>query len=116
MLVGNRITEEPITAGPNDLLSRAAHKMTAGGFRRPPVVTDGKLVATLTERDLREHRGHLEQVKINGVMTEKPVTARPETILEEAGQIVLERQIGGWHGEIDGIRRLKCSPKAHSFI
>jgi acetoin utilization protein AcuB len=95
MLVSYRMTKEPITVEPEDLLSRAAHKMKAGGFRRLPVVSNGKLVGIITERDLREHRGHLEHTKINGVMTENPVTVRPETILEEAAQIMLERQIGG---------------------
>ncbi|HEY7219813.1 MAG TPA: CBS domain-containing protein [Candidatus Binatia bacterium] len=95
MLVSYRMTKEPITVEPEDLLSRAAHKMKAGGFRRLPVVSNGKLVGIITERDLREHRGHLEHTKINGVMTENPITVRPETILEEAAQIMLERQIGG---------------------
>ena len=95
MLVSYRMTKEPITVEPEDLLSRAAHKMKAGGFRRLPVVSNGKLVGIITERDLREHRGHLEHTKINGVMTENPVTVGPETILEEAAQIMLERQIGG---------------------
>ena len=95
MLVGYRMTKEPITVEPDDLLSQAAQKMLAGGFRRLPVVSHGKLVGIITERDLREHRGHLEQIKINGVMTENPFTVGPETILEEAAQIMLEQQIGG---------------------
>lgn len=52
MLVGNRMTKEPITVEPGDLLSRAAHKMQAGGFRRLPIVDDGKLVGIITDRDL----------------------------------------------------------------
>lgn len=95
MIVGNRMTKEPITVGPDDLLIRASHKMQAGGFRRLPVVSDGKLVGIVTERDLREHRGYLEDTKINGVMTENPVTVVPGTTLEEAARIILERQIGG---------------------
>ena len=95
MIVGNRMTKEPITVGPDDLLIRASHKMQAGGFRRLPVVSDGKLVGIVTERDLREHRGYLEHTKINGVMTENPVTVVPGTTLEEAARILLERQIGG---------------------
>ena len=78
-----------------DLAIRATHKMQAGGFHRLPVVRDGKLVGIVSERDLREHRGHLEQVKINQIMTEDPVTVTPATTVEEAAQIMLERQIGG---------------------
>ena len=95
MLVRHHMTEEPITVEPDDLLSRAAHEMKAGGFRRLPVVSDGKLVGIVTERDLREHRGQLEHTKINGVMTENLFTVSPEITLEEAAQIMLEQQIGG---------------------
>ena len=102
MIVGNRMTKEPITVGPDDLLIRASHKMQAGGFRRLPVVSDGKLVGIITERDLRQHRGYLEHTKINGVMTENPVTVVPATTLEEAAQILLERQIGGLPVVADG--------------
>ena len=102
MIVGNRMTKEPITVGPDDLLIRAAHKMAAGGFRRLPVVSDGKLVGIITERDLREHGGHLEHTKINGAMTENPVTVVPATTLEEATRILLERQIGGLPVVADG--------------
>jgi acetoin utilization protein AcuB len=95
MIVGNRMTKEPFTVEAEDLAIRATHKMQAGGFHRLPVVRDGKLVGIVSERDLREHRGHLEQVKINQIMTEDPVTVTPATTVEEAAQIMLERQIGG---------------------
>ena len=102
MIVGNRMTKEPITVGPDDLLIRASHKMQAGGFRRVPVVSEGKLVGIVTERDVREHHGHLEHTKINGAMTENPLTVTPATTLEEATQILLERQIGGLPVVADG--------------
>jgi acetoin utilization protein AcuB len=77
------------------MLIHASHQMQAGGFRRLPVVSDGKLVGIITERDLREHRGHLEHTKVNGIMTEDPVTVTPETTVEESAQKLLEHQIGG---------------------
>jgi acetoin utilization protein AcuB len=102
MIVGNRMTKEPTTAEPDELLIRASHKMQTGGFRRLPVVSEGKLVGILTDRDLREHQGYLEHTKINGVMTEKPVTVTPATTLEDAAQIMLERQFGGLPVVADG--------------
>ena len=102
MLVGKRMTQEPMTAEPNELLIRASHKMQSGGFRRLPVVSDGKLVGIVTERDLRGYQGHLDHTKINGVMTENPVTVTPATTLEEAAQIMLERQFGGLPVIADG--------------
>src|SRR5512146_1844291 len=95
MLVENHMTKEPITIEPDELLIRASHKMRSGGFRRLPVVSDGKLVGIISERDLREHRGHLEHTKVNGVMTEKPVTVGPGVTVEEAARIMVEEQIGG---------------------
>ena len=67
------------------------------------IVLDAQqLVGIVSDRDLREHRGHLEQVKLNGVMTERPVTVTPATTIEEAAQIMLERQIGGLPVVADG--------------
>ena len=81
MIVGNRMTKQPVTVEPEDLLIRAADKMQSGGFRRVPVASEGKLVGIVSERDLREHRGHLEHTKINGVMSENPLTVAPATTL-----------------------------------
>ena len=107
MIVANRMTKEPITVEPDDLLIRASHKMQAGGFRRLPVVSAGRLVGIVSERDLREHRGYFEHTKINGVMTENPVTVTPATTLEEAAQTLVEQQIGGFpvveNGRLVGI-------------
>jgi acetoin utilization protein AcuB len=95
MIVEKHMTKEPITVEPEDLLIRASHKMQTGGFRHLPVVSEGRLVGIITDRDLREHHGILEHTKINDVMTKKPVTTTPAATLEEAAQILLERQIGG---------------------
>lgn len=95
MLVGNRMTKQPVTVGPEDHLDLAKAKMDAGRFRRLPVVSDGALVGLITERDLRQHTGQLNRVKVNGAMTEKPITIAPGATVEEAAQILLKRQIGG---------------------
>jgi acetoin utilization protein AcuB len=102
MLVKNRMTQEPTTIEADELLIRASHKMYSGGFRRLPVVSGGKLVGIISDRDLREHRGHLEHTKVNGVMTENPITTTPETPVEEAARIMVERQIGGMPVVEDG--------------
>jgi acetoin utilization protein AcuB len=95
MLVGNRMTKEPITVKADGLLSEAQEKMHRGGFRRLPVVAEGKLVGIITDLDLRAHVGYLERTRVNGVMTEKVRTVSPATTLEEAAQILLKFQIGG---------------------
>ena len=95
MLVGNRMTKHPVTITSEELLSQAKEKMAAGRFRRLPVVSDGKLTGIITERDLRQYAGVLERTKVNAVMTENPITVSPETMLEDAADIMLKNQIGG---------------------
>jgi acetoin utilization protein AcuB len=69
--------------------------MATGRFRRLPVARAGALLGIITERDLRVHTGHLAQVKVNGAMTDKIITIGPEATVEEAAQMLLQRQIGG---------------------
>jgi acetoin utilization protein AcuB len=95
MLVGNRMTKAPITITADVLLSEAQEKMRKGGFRRLPVVSDGKLVGIVTDRDLRAHAGYLDRTKTSGVMTESVRTVSSAITLEEAAQILLKFQIGG---------------------
>jgi acetoin utilization protein AcuB len=107
MLVGNRMTKHPVTITSEELLSQAKEKMAAGRFRRLPVVSDGKLTGIITERDLRQYAGVLEHTRVNAVITEKPITVGPETMLEDAADIMLKHQIGGLpvlhHGQLVGI-------------
>ncbi len=107
MLVGKRMTKSPVIIGSDDRLSEAREKMLRGRFRRLPVVSDGKLVGIVTDRDLRAHIGYLERIKVNGVMTEKVRTVNPSTTLEEAAQTMLKLQIGGLpvveNGQLVGI-------------
>lgn len=107
MLVRDRMTKDPITIDPDDFLSQALRRMQTGGFRRLPVVANGKLVGLITKRDLRAHQGYLERTKVNGVMVENPQGIDAEATLEDAAQIMLKRQIGGLpvldHGRLVGI-------------
>jgi acetoin utilization protein AcuB len=89
------MTKEPMTITAEVLLSEAQEKMRKGSFRRLPVVSDGKLVGIVTDRDLRAHAGYLDRTKTSGVMTESVRTVSPATTLEEAAQILLKFQIGG---------------------
>jgi CBS domain-containing protein len=48
--------------------------MTAGGFRRLPVMEgDKKLVGMISERDVRQHLGYLAETKVNAAMASSPV-------------------------------------------
>ncbi len=95
MLVSNRMTKDPITATPDDLLIQARLKMEKGGFRRLPVISDGQLVGIITDRDIREHVGLLDRTEVKAAMSKKPITAKPATTVEAAAQILLKQKIGG---------------------
>ena len=62
------MTRHPETIRPSDMLLKAKEMMDAGGFRRLPVVHEGRIVGILTERDLREHVGYLESTKVDAAM------------------------------------------------
>ena len=95
MLVGKRMSKDPVTVTAEDLLIQARLKMQRGGFRRLPVVDDGQLVGIITDRDTREHAGYLDRTAVKAAMSKKPITVTPATTLEAAAQILLTRKIGG---------------------
>src|SRR3989304_4642615 len=94
MLVGNRMPKQPVPIPSEELLSQAKEKMAAGRFARLPVRGEGKRTGIITERDLRQYAGVLDHTKVNAVMSEKPITVSPETMLEDAAEIMLKNQIG----------------------
>lgn len=95
MLVSNRMTKDPVTVTPEDLLIQARLKMQKGGFRRLPVVSDGQLVGIITDRDLREHAGYLDRTEVKSAMSHKPITVTPATTVEASAQLLLKQKIGG---------------------
>jgi acetoin utilization protein AcuB len=95
MLVEKRMRKNLETITPDERLTSAQVKMWGGGFRRLPVVREGKLVGIITDRDLREHMGVLERANVGAVMTESLVTVSPQTTLEEAAKLMLKNKISG---------------------
>ncbi len=118
MLVSKRMKKTPVTVSPEDLLATVQKKMKDGGFRRTPVVENGRLVGIVTEKDLRQHLGYLERTKVNVTMSEKLVTVAPQTTLEEAALLLLKHKIGGLpvvdNGQLVGI--ITTSDILHAFL
>ena len=98
----NAMTSNPVTAGSRDTLAAAKGLMEAGGFRRLPVVDDGKLVGILTERDIREHTGALDRTRVNAAMRTGVITVMPSDSVESAARLMLEHKIGGLPVTADG--------------
>jgi acetoin utilization protein AcuB len=101
------MTHSPVTVSPQDTVATAQEKMTAGRFRRVPVVQDGALVGILTDRDIRRHVGVEERTRIGAAMSETPLSVSPQTTIEEAVQLMLKHQISGLpvieNGQVVGI-------------
>ena len=89
-------TPEPQTIRLSALLQDAREMMDRGGFRRLPVLDgEGRLLGILTDRNLREHSGHLRDTRVTAAMTECPLTIGPDEPVEAAADVLLTRKIGG---------------------
>jgi acetoin utilization protein AcuB len=89
------MSKNPATASPKDTLAEADAKMHSGNFRHLPIVDKGKLVGMLSDHDVRQHQGHLKDTRVTGAMTDSAITVSPDTSMEEAAEIMLERKISG---------------------
>ena len=94
MQVSQRMTKNPATVGPDETLAAALEKLTAGNFRRLPVLEDGNLIGILSEFDLRTHSESLDSVAVRAVMTESPVVITPTATLERAAATLANHRIG----------------------
>jgi acetoin utilization protein AcuB len=95
VLVSHVMTKDPVTIQAGDTLAQAMERMTAGKFRRLLVVENGKLAGIITERDLRQHTGHLDRTRVSAAMSADPVTVTPSTMLETAAYLLVKHKIGG---------------------
>jgi acetoin utilization protein AcuB len=95
MFVRQRMTRNPVIVAPKALLSTAREKMTAGKFRRVPVMQEGVLVGMLTDRDLRQYVGVEERTRIEAAMTKTSLTVAPTLTIEEATKGRGKHQISG---------------------
>ena len=94
-LVGTWMTKNPVTATPHEKLASIAAKMHAGGFRCVPILHDGVPVGIVTDRDIRQHTGFLDQIEGGKAMSEALITVTPSTEIREAARLLRERKIGG---------------------
>jgi acetoin utilization protein AcuB len=109
MLVGKRMTPNPITVSPDTSIGEAMERMKREKVRRFPVLDKNrKLVGIVAYNDLLhaspssvtslsvwEVSYLLSQVKIKEVMTKKVITVTENTTLEEAARLMVDNEIGG---------------------
>jgi acetoin utilization protein AcuB len=109
MRVSKWMSPKVLTLQPSDSISSAIHLMKEKRIRRIPIVNGGgKLVGIVSDRDLKdvspsrattldiwELHAVLDKLKISDIMTKKPFTVTPDTPIERAAQIMLEKRVEG---------------------
>jgi acetoin utilization protein AcuB len=108
MLIKDWMTKEPITITESTSMIKAIHIMKERRFRRLPVVTDGRLVGMVTDRDLKEaspskatsldvHELYylLAELQVKEIMSRNPISVSQDDTVEHAAQIMLEHTISG---------------------
>lgn len=95
MRIAQLMTPNPVTVGTDASLATVKSLMEAGKFRRVLIMEKGKLIAIVTERDLREHSGYLESTRVTAAMRPNVLTITPNQTAEDAARLMLEHKIGG---------------------
>lgn len=109
MRVEKWMTPRPVTLKVTDSLARAIDLMKEKKIRRIPIVSEaGNLVGIVSDRDLKdvspshattldiwELHSALDKLKLADIMTKKPWTVTPETPIEKAALLMLEKRVEG---------------------
>lgn len=116
MLVGERMTRNPITISEDTSIDDALHTMRQRKVRRLPVLDpSGKMVGIVSDRDLLhaapspatslsvyELHYLLAKLTVKRVMSSPVITVTSSTPLEEAARIMADNKIGGLPVTDDG--------------
>ncbi len=108
MLVRDWMTPNPATVTPDTPILEAIKLLKERGFRRLPVVKDGRLVGIVTDKDLKEAMPSkattlsvwelnylLAKLTVEEVMAKPVITVQADEPLEEAALLMEEYKIGG---------------------
>lgn len=107
MFVKDYMTKDPVTVTPDTPVLDAIRLLKEKGFRRLPVLKNGKLVGLATEKDLKdampskattlsvwEMNYLLSKLTVEEVMVKNVLTIPAEAPLEEAALLMEEKKIG----------------------
>jgi acetoin utilization protein AcuB len=109
MFVRDRMSAPAVTIAPDTPFQEALKLMQDRHFQRLPVVNrDGKLIGIVSESDLLhaspspattlsvfELNYLLSKLKVEELMSTKPITVSPDAVIEEAARLMVEHRIGG---------------------
>ena len=94
ILVEDVMTRELVTIGPVTSCDKARRLMDEYRIRHLPVVDSGRLVGMVSDRDVRSVMVHSPGTLASRIMTPDPVTVTPETRVEHAARLMLDRRFG----------------------
>jgi acetoin utilization protein AcuB len=107
MKVRDIMVTELVTLHVEEQLSLASDIMNLARIRHLPIVEGERLVGIISQRDLfraslasvmgydyAATRDHLKSVSIKEAMVSEVITVGPETGIQEAGKIMLDKKIG----------------------
>jgi len=99
--------EKIVTISASESLSTVEDIMRLGRVRHMPVVSSGRLVGVVSERDLlrsslsslsshrtAERKAFLYAVEIGRVMSQPPIVISPDASIRRAAQVMAENKIG----------------------
>jgi acetoin utilization protein AcuB len=108
MTVREIMTSNPVTVPPDATLPAAAELMKRGGFRRLPVVKDGKVLGIVTDRDVKQAMPSdatslsiweinylVAKIKVSEIMSHPVYSVLEDANIEYAAEIMLNHKIGG---------------------
>jgi acetoin utilization protein AcuB len=108
VLVAEWMTRDPFTLGPDDSIGTAAETMARRKIRRLPVVEGDRVVGIVAKSDVLNacppdlnpfspDGAGAEALKgpVRQIMSAKPLTVRPDSSVEAAAQLMVDRKIGG---------------------
>ncbi|NTV15446.1 MAG: CBS domain-containing protein [Desulfobulbaceae bacterium] len=108
MLIQDWMAKDVTTVDENTSLMRATRIMKESNIRRLPVVSHGKLIGIITDRDVKDaspskttsldiHELYylLSEMKVKDVMTSAPFTLAGTDTLEKAAIVMLNAKISG---------------------
>ena len=109
MLVANWMTTEVVSLTPDRSMMKAAKLLKDRGISRIPIVDENnKVIGIVSDRDIKDaspskattldmHELYylLSEIKVQSIMTKRPVTIRQDESVEKAAVLMLEGNFGG---------------------
>lgn len=104
--VGDVMSREPVTLGPEESLMRGLEVMRMNRIRRVPIVLGDKLIGLLTEGDLKraepstlseseeDFNRVMEGTAVSRIMINEPVTVDQDAPLLDAARTLLSQRFG----------------------